>query len=255
MARFSLLLVLGASAAEAFTGAAPAAGLGLRAASSSHRSRGMQAPSMALDSGSADMRLARRALFEFAGKAALVPVFVGVADPRAVAAESATEADALAKIPLDVLKVSLPLPLACLCLPALPRRLKRPPAWQAIAGGSDKEFNSKLEEYESDLSGVELKLYQAYLYGAEKIPETADPRASLRPLFETKMSDSLIKFAQSNGVQPKVYDARGDGLTNTGKGGVLKGCKVLLDGWKKMGLMQDYTLDTSGHDENSWQQV
>ncbi len=89
---------------------------------------------------------------------------------------------------------------------------------------------------------MELKLYQAYLYGAEKIPETADPRASLRPLFETKMSDSLIKFAQSNGVQPKVYDARGDGLTNTGKGGVLKGCKVLLDGWKKMGLMQDYTL-------------
>ena len=257
MARFSLLLVLGASAAEAFTGAAPAAGLGLRAASSSHRSRGMQAPSMALDSGSADMRLARRALFEFAGKAALVPVFVGAADPRAATAESATEADAVAKIPLDVLKVSLPLPAPAsvsLCSRA-PSQAPACPAWQAIAGGSDKEFKSKLEEYESDLSGVELKLYQAYLYGAEKIPETADPRASLRPLFETKMSDSLIKFAQSNGVQPKVYDARGDGLTNTGKGGVLKGCKVLLDGWKKMGLMQDYTLDTSAHDENAWQQV
>ena len=137
------------------------------------------------------------------------------------------------------------------------RRLTRPPVlfWQAIAGGSDKEFKSLKEGYESDLSGVELELYQAYLYGAEKIPQTEDPRASLRPLFESKMSDNLIKFAQSNGISPKVYDARGDGLTNTGKGGVLKGCRVLLDGWKSKGFIQDYTLDTSCHDENAWQQV
>eukprot|EP00802_Teleaulax_amphioxeia_P021782 Tamp_22166.p1 GENE.Tamp_22166~~Tamp_22166.p1 ORF type:complete len:340 (+),score=108.68 Tamp_22166:149-1021(+) len=182
---------------------------------------------MALDSRHAGTRADRRALLEFAGKAALVPLFVGAADPRAAAAAS-KEVDAVAKIPLDVLK--------------------------AIAGGSDKEFKSLKEGYESDLSGVELELYQAYLYGAEKIPQTEDPRASLRPLFESKMSDNLIKFAQSNGISPKVYDARGDGLTNTGKGGVLKGCRVLLDGWKSKGFIQDYTLDTSGHDENAWQQ-
>jgi len=52
-----------------------------------------------------------------------------------------------------------------------------------------------------------------------------------------------------------VYDARGDGLTNVGKGGVLKGSKVLLDGLKKQGLLDDYTLDTSEYDENEWKQV
>ena len=126
---------------------------------------------------------------------------------------------------------------------------------QAIAGGSDKEFKRLAEDYESDLSGVELALYQAYMYAAEKVPQTEDPRASLRGLFESKMGDGLIKFSESNGVQPKVYDARGDGLTNVGKGGVIKGCKVLLDGWKEKGLIQDYTLDTSAHDENAWKQV
>lgn len=92
------------------------------------------------------------------------------------------------------------------------------------------------------------------MYGADKIPATEDPRASLRPLFQSKMSDGLIKFAEANGITPKVYDARGDGLTNVGKGGVLKGSKVLLDGFKKKGLLEDFTLDTSAHDENAWQQ-
>lgn len=68
------------------------------------------------------------------------------------------------------------------------------------------------------------------------------------------MSDGLFKYAEANGITPKVYDARGDGLTNTGKGGVLKGSKVLLEGLKKKGLLEDFTLDTSAHDENSWQQ-
>ena len=76
----------------------------------------------------------------------------------------------------------------------------------------------------------------------------------MRPLFQSKMSDGLIKYAEANGITPKVYDARGDGLTNTGKGGVLKGSKVLLEGLKKKGLLEDFTLDTSAHDENSWQQ-
>jgi len=125
---------------------------------------------------------------------------------------------------------------------------------QAIGGGSDKEFKANQENYESDLTGLELSLYKAYMYAAEKVPETEDPRLSLRPLFQSKMSDNLIKFAEANGVSPKVYDARGDGLTNVGKGGVIKGSKVLLDGLKKIGMLEDYALDTSAHDENKWQQ-
>jgi hypothetical protein len=132
--------------------------------------------------------------------------------------------------------------------------IKKLPTTQAIGGGSDKEFQSMQGNYESDLKGLEAALFKAYMYGAEKLPVTEDPRASLRPLFQSKMSDGLIKFAEANGISPKVYDARGDGLTNVGKGGVLKGSKVLLDGLKKKGLLEDYTLDTSAHDENAWQQ-
>jgi len=75
---------------------------------------------------------------------------------------------------------------------------------QTIAGGSEKEFKGLQADYESDLTGVELALYQAYMYGAVKVPVTEDPRISLRPLFQSKMSDGLIKFAQANGIAPKV---------------------------------------------------
>ena len=65
-------------------------------------------------------RLDRRALLEFAGKAAVIPVLVGATFPRGASAESLSKdvAEKIAKIPLDVVKVfSLPLlSLVCLCL-------------------------------------------------------------------------------------------------------------------------------------------
>lgn len=228
MTAYPLLFLAGVSAVEAWTGVtAPVASLGLRA---SRSSCGLHAATMAVDHSSDGKRLGRRAMIEFASKVTVAPLILGAANPRVAAAESLGKdtADALGAIPLGVVK--------------------------AIAGGSDKEFKSLQGNYESDLSGVELALFQAYMYGADKIPETEDPRASLRPLFQSKMSDGLIKFAEANSISPKVYDARGDGLTNQGKGGVIKGSKVLLEGWKKKGLVEDFTIDTSAHDENAWQQ-
>jgi len=52
-------------------------------------------------------RLDRRALLEFAGKAAVIPVLVGATFPRGASAESLSKdvAEKIAKIPLDVVKV------------------------------------------------------------------------------------------------------------------------------------------------------
>ncbi len=38
--------------------------------------------------------------------------------------------------------------------------------------------------------------------------------------------------------EEQVYDARGDGLTNGGKGGALKGLRVVLDALKAQGLVK-----------------
>ena len=65
-------------------------------------------------------RLDRRALLEFAGKAAVIPVLVGATFPRGASAESLSKdvAEKIAKIPLDVVKVFSPplLSLVCVCL-------------------------------------------------------------------------------------------------------------------------------------------
>ena len=105
MAHYSLLFLTGVAAAEAWTGvSSPAARLGLR---TSHRTCGTHAPAMALDTvGGGDARLGRRSLLEFAGQAAIAPAIIS-ALPRSVAAETVDKetADAVAKIPLSVLKV------------------------------------------------------------------------------------------------------------------------------------------------------
>jgi len=233
--RTALLFLASVAAASAWAGVlAPSAHMTLRTMRCREGSCATAAVVESADgaSGMTDaLRLDRRAMLKFASKvAATPPLAAAVTWPTVSVAETLDKdtAEAIGKVPLDVLK--------------------------AIAGGSEKEFKSKLGEYESDLAGIELALFQAYMYGSDKLPEPEDPRASLRPLFQSKMSDGLIKYAEANGITPKVYDARGDGLTNTGKGGVLKGSKVLLEGLKKKGLLEDFTLDTSAHDENSWQQ-
>jgi hypothetical protein len=39
-------------------------------------------------------------------------------------------------------------------------------------------------------------------------------------------------------LREQEYDARGDGLTNGGKGGAVKGVSTLLEGLKKKGLIE-----------------
>ena len=97
---YSLLFLAGVTAAEAWTGvAAPVTQLGLHG---SHRSYSMQGPAMVLGT-SSSLRLDRRALLEFVGKAAVAPVVVGVAFPREAAAESLSKdtAAAVGKLPLE----------------------------------------------------------------------------------------------------------------------------------------------------------
>jgi len=127
----------------------------------------------------------------------------------------------------------------------------------SVAGGSVNEYNKVKETLtpKQPLEGVELELFRLYKYGTTKMDGSADPRTSLRSVFLSKVGDSLFKYAEDNGIKPKVYDARGDGLTNGGKGGVLKGLRVLMEGLKKLGLIEDFTLDTSSHEEIKWQQA
>jgi len=66
--------------------------------------------------------------------------------------------------------------------------------------------------------------------------------------------DALFQYV-SEAAKLKVYDARGDGLTNQGKGGVLKGTKILLETLQKKGVIGDFTVDTSAHKELDWQQA
>ncbi len=104
MAHYSLLFLTGVAAAEAWTGVGiPAARLGLR---TSHRTCGTHTPAMALDTVGGESRMGRRSLLEFAGQAAIAPAIIG-AVPRSVAAEAVDKetTDAVAKIPLSVLKV------------------------------------------------------------------------------------------------------------------------------------------------------
>ena len=63
---------------------------------------------MALDvMGSVDTRLNRRSLLEFAGQAGIAPAIISVAFPSSASAETVDKetAEAVAKIPLSVLKV------------------------------------------------------------------------------------------------------------------------------------------------------
>ena len=92
-------------------------------------------------------------------------------------------------------------------------------------------------------------------YAAIKAPVTEDPRAGLRGVIGLRIGDALYKLATDNGISPKLYDARGDGLSNGGKGGVIKGIKTLCDGLAKKGLLDQVTVDTTGYDEAKWQQA
>ena len=112
----ALLFLASVTAIDAWSGVAVSyACPGLR---TSHRSCGLQAHAVAKNA--EGTRLDRRALLEFAGKAAVIPVLVGATFPRGASAESLSKdvAEKIAKIPLDVVKVfSLPLlSLVCLCL-------------------------------------------------------------------------------------------------------------------------------------------
>jgi len=129
----------------------------------------------------------------------------------------------------------------------------------AVAGGSAKEFAAMQAAGElapgAALAGFDLSLYEAVKYAAVKAPATKDPRAGLRLSIPSKVADNLYKVAVDSGINPKVYDARGDGLSNAGKGGVVKGMKGLLDGLAKKGLLDDATVDAAGYDEAKWQQA
>lgn len=126
----------------------------------------------------------------------------------------------------------------------------------AIAGGSPNEFEGLRGGFSQGkgLSDFEQSIYEAYAYAAKKAPATEDPRQSLRGLFASRVSDATFQFAKKAGANPKIYDARGDGLTNGGKGGVIKGLRGLLDTLKGQGALADFTLDSSAHDEVKWQQ-
>merc|ERR1711966_610052 len=78
---------------------------------------------------------------------------------------------------------------------------------------------------------------------------------SLRIFFQSKVADGVFKWAKEGGITAKEYDARGDGLTNGGKGGAVKGVSTLLEGLKKKGLVESFTVDASAHDENKWLQA
>ncbi|EKX36395.1 hypothetical protein GUITHDRAFT_145764 [Guillardia theta CCMP2712] len=127
----------------------------------------------------------------------------------------------------------------------------------AMAGGSAKEYEEVKGSFtpQQPLEGIELELFRLYKYATTKMDGSGDPRTSLRTVFLSKVGDSLFKYAEDNGIKPKVYDARGDGLTNGGKGGVLKGLRVLMEGLKKQGLIEDFNIDTSTHEEIQWQQA
>uniref|UniRef100_A0A7S1EAD3 Uncharacterized protein n=1 Tax=Hemiselmis andersenii TaxID=464988 RepID=A0A7S1EAD3_HEMAN len=123
---------------------------------------------------------------------------------------------------------------------------------KVIGGGSADEFASF--DAATDLTGVDADIYKAYKYASVKCPATEDPRASLRGLFQSKVGDGVYKWGTENGINPKVYDARGDGMTNQGKGGAIKGVSTLLSGYKKKGLLKDFTVDSSKHNEDLWLQ-
>lgn len=127
---------------------------------------------------------------------------------------------------------------------------------QTIAGGSVKEFTEMKETFKpaKELQGTELALYKLYRYAAVKTPATEDPRLSLRPLFFSKSGDALFQLVAES-AKPKVYDARGDGLTNQGKGGVIKGTRVMLETLKSKGVIGDFSVDSSAHNELSWAQA
>ena len=81
-----------------------------------------------------------------------------------------------------------------------------------------------------------------------------DPRQSLRGLFISKSADSLFQYVTET-AKVKIYDARGDGLTNQGKGGVIKGTKTVLETLKNKGLIGEYSFDSSAHKDLEWAQA
>ena len=150
--RTALLFLASVAAASAWAGVlAPSAHMTLRTMRCREGSCATAAVVESADgaSGMTDaLRLDRRAMLKFASKvAATPPLAAAVTWPTVSVAETLDKdtAEAIGKVPLDVLK--------------------------AIAGGSEKEFKSKLGEYESDLAGIELALFQAYMYGSDKLPE------------------------------------------------------------------------------------
>eukprot|EP00285_Hemiselmis_virescens_P011638 CAMPEP_0173390480 /NCGR_PEP_ID=MMETSP1356-20130122/15006_1 /TAXON_ID=77927 ORGANISM="Hemiselmis virescens, Strain PCC157" /NCGR_SAMPLE_ID=MMETSP1356 /ASSEMBLY_ACC=CAM_ASM_000847 /LENGTH=328 /DNA_ID=CAMNT_0014347881 /DNA_START=44 /DNA_END=1030 /DNA_ORIENTATION=- len=175
-------------------------------------------------SSSAEAATGRRGFLQLAGAAVPAILTLGGGVSPAVAADSGT-------------------PVAGIALKTL----------QTIAGGSEAE----LEAFKAptDLQGADAAIYKVYKYAAEKCPATEDPRASLRGLFQSRVADGVYKWGVDGGIAPKVYDARGDGMTNQGKGGAIKGVSTLLAGYKKKGLLKDFTVDSSKHVEDLWLQA